>query len=165
MHGVNFNQPVRRNVMVDIVHRVGMKSSVGEVYKALATREGAAAWWTIDTKGESKVGGRLEFSFSADGRHLGGFDMKVLELIPGERVLWEVLDGPGEWIGTRISFDLKQEGDYSIILFKHQGWKESVEFMYHCSTKWAIYLMSLKSLVETGKGAPSPDDVQISDWH
>ena len=70
--------------MVDIVHRVGMKSSVGEVYKALATREGAAAWWTIDTKGESKVGGRLEFSFSADGRHLGGFDMKVLELIPGD---------------------------------------------------------------------------------
>jgi hypothetical protein len=91
--------------------------------------------------------------------------MKVLELIPGERVLWEVLDGPGEWIGTRISFDLKQEGDYSIVLFKHQGWKEPVEFMYHCSTKWAIYLMSLKSLVETGKGAPSPDDVQISDWH
>jgi len=25
--------------------------------------------------------------------------------------------------------------------------------------------MSLKSLVETGEGAPSPNDVQISNWH
>jgi hypothetical protein len=37
--------------------------------------------------------------------------------------------------------------------------------MYHCSTKWATYLLSLKQLVETGTGAPDPIDVQISDWH
>jgi hypothetical protein len=37
--------------------------------------------------------------------------------------------------------------------------------MHHCSTKWAIFLMSLKSLVETGQGSPSPDDTQIGDWH
>jgi hypothetical protein len=37
--------------------------------------------------------------------------------------------------------------------------------MNHCSTKWAIYLMSLKQLVETGAGAPAPHDVQISNWH
>ena len=151
--------------MLDILHRVGIKSPLGEVYKALATREGTAAWWTVDTKGESNVGGRLQFNFSADGRHLGGFDMKVLELVPDTRVLWEVIEGPAEWVGTRISFDLKQAGDYSIVLFKHHGWKEPVEFMYHCSTKWATFLMSLKSFVETGNGAPSPDDAQISDWH
>ena len=33
--------------------------------------------------------------------------MKVLELQPEKRVLWQVVDGPGEWIGTRIGFDLK----------------------------------------------------------
>ena len=76
-----------------------------------------------------------------------------------------MVEGPAEWLGTKVSFDLKQEGEYCIVLFKHAGWKEPVEFMHHCSTKWAIYLMSLKALVETGKGAPSPDDVQISDWH
>jgi len=37
--------------------------------------------------------------------------------------------------------------------------------MYHCSTKWATFLMSLKQLVETGDGAPSPRDVTISNWH
>jgi uncharacterized protein YndB with AHSA1/START domain len=151
--------------MVDILHRVGIKSSPDAVYKALATREGVAGWWTNNTQGESKVGGLLKFSFTAGGSEIGGFEMKILELQPAKRVLWQVVGGPEEWIGTKISFELKQESDYAIVLFKHQGWKEPVEFMHHCSTKWAIFLMSLKSLVETGKGAPNPDDVKIDNWN
>jgi len=151
--------------MADILHRVGIKSSLEETYKAVATREGLAAWWTTDTHGDSKVGGVLKFRFSADGKEIGGFDMNVLELEPGKRVLWQVVEGPAEWIGTRIQFDLRQEGEYTIVLFEHNGWREAVEFMHHCSTKWVIFLMSLKSLVETGKGSPSPDDVRIGDWH
>ena len=53
----------------------------------------------------------------------------------------------------------------SLGMDKAAFWKEAGEFMAHCSTKWAIFLMSLKSLVETGKGAPYPNDVQISNWH
>ena len=82
-----------------------------------------------------------------------------------ERVEWQVIGGPEEWIGTTIDWDLRQEGDYTIVLFKHQGWKEPVEFMHHCSTKWATFLLSLKELVETGRGRPAPDDLKISDWH
>ena len=148
--------------MADILHRVGIKSSSNEVYKALATREGLASWWTNDTQGETYVGGVIQFRFRLEGSELGGFDMKVLELHPAKRVLWQVVGGPEEWIGTRVSWELKQDGEYSFVLFKHQGWKEPVEFMHHCSTKWAIYLMSLKSLVETGKGTPNPNDTHIS---
>jgi uncharacterized protein YndB with AHSA1/START domain len=156
-----FAQPERRNrIMPDILQRVGIKSSPDDVYKALTTREGLAGWWTNNTQGESTVGGVLQFRFGA-----GGFDMKVLELDPARRVLWEVVDGPTEWIGTKVSWELKQEGDYAIILFKHQDWREPVEFMHHCSTKWAIFLMSLKSLVETGKGSPDPNDVKIDNWN
>jgi uncharacterized protein YndB with AHSA1/START domain len=146
--------------MPDILHRVGIKSSVEETYKALATRDGLAGWWTNNTQGESKVGGVLKFRFGA-----GGFDMKVLELQPAERVVWQVVEGPEEWVGTKISWELKQNGDYTIVLFKHQGWKEPVEFMHHCSTKWAVFLMSLKSLMETSKGAPDPYDVKIDNWN
>jgi uncharacterized protein YndB with AHSA1/START domain len=146
--------------MSDILHRVGIKSSPDATYKALATRDGLAGWWTTNTQGESKVGGVLRFRFGA-----GGFDMKVLELQPGTHVLWQVVDGPPEWVGTKVRWDLKQEGDYTIVLFKHEDWKEPVEFMHHCSTKWALFLMSLKSLVETGKGFPDPDDVKIDNWN
>jgi uncharacterized protein YndB with AHSA1/START domain len=151
--------------MLDILHRVGIKASSDEVYKALTTRDGLAGWWTTNTQGDSKLGGVIKFRFSVDGREIGGFDTKVLELRRAERVLWQVIEGPPEWIGTKVSFELKQEGEFSIVLFKHAGWKEPVEFMHHCSTKWATFLLSLKQLVETGKGAPSPGDLQISNWH
>ena len=95
----------------------------------------------------------------------GGFDMKVLDVQPRERVVWGVIDGPEEWLGTEVRFELKEEDGFTIVLFSHTGWREAVEFMNHCSTKWAVYLMSLKKLVETGKGEPSPHDVQISNWH
>ena len=99
----------------------------------------------------------LQFRFAA-----GGFDMKVLEAVPGRNVRWEVVDGPEEWVGTHVNWALDQADDYTVVLFQHQGWKEPVDFMHHCSTKWATYLMSLKSLVETGTGAPAPRDVHIA---
>ncbi|PWI17018.1 SRPBCC domain-containing protein [Streptomyces sp. Act143] len=146
--------------MLDIKHRIGVVSSPDAVYAALTTVEGLANWWTQDTEGDPRVGGVIRFRFVP-----GGFAMKVLEAQPAERLVWEVVEGPEEWIGTRVRFELKQEDDFTIVLFRHEGWREPVEFMYHCSTKWATYLMSLKKLVETGKGEPSPDDVQISNWH
>lgn len=149
--------------MAEILHRIGIKSSSPDAtYQALTTVEGLAAWWTITTQGDSgRVGGVIQFRFGT----LGGFDLKVLELDPNRRVVWQVVEGPEEWVGTQMTFDLRQEGGFTILLVKHQGWKEPVEFMHHCSTKWAVYLLSLKSLVETGQGAPAPHDVQISDWH
>jgi uncharacterized protein YndB with AHSA1/START domain len=151
--------------MADILHRVGIQTSLDAVYRALTTLDGLAAWWTNNTQGESKVGGTLRFRFSdPGGAEIGGFDMKVLDLQPPRHVRWQVVDGPEEWIGTTIDWELKQDGDYVIVLFKHLDWKEPVEFMHHCSTKWAMFLMSLKSLVETGKGALSPHDVKIDNW-
>jgi uncharacterized protein YndB with AHSA1/START domain len=147
--------------MPDILHRIGAEgATTDEVYQALSTIDGLARWWATDTSGTSEVGGVIAFRFAP-----GGFDMRVKELVPGKRVLWEVVDGPPEWVGTEVSFDLRQEGDFAIVLFEHRGWTEPVEFMYHCSTKWAAFLLSLKQLVETGTGAPEPHDLQISDWH
>jgi uncharacterized protein YndB with AHSA1/START domain len=145
--------------MVDILHRVGITATPEKVYESLTTVEGLAAWWTTDTSGDGD--GTLKFRFG----EVGGFDMNVLDLQPAKRVLWEVVDGPAEWVGTTVSFELAQEGEWTIVLFAHAGWREPVEFFNHCSTKWAIFLMSLKALLETGTGAPHPHDVQISNWH
>lgn len=146
--------------MPDILHRIATKATTADdVLPALTTIDGLASWWTTDTEGDASVDGVIKFRFIP-----GGFDMKVVEITP-DRVRWEVAEGPEEWMGTTITFDLKQDGEHTVVLFAHEGWKEPVEFMNHCSTKWASYLLSLKDYVETGKGAPSPDDVQISNWH
>ncbi|MGZ4547959.1 MAG: SRPBCC family protein [Blastococcus sp.] len=153
--------------MVDILHRVGAAASLDEVYAAVATPEGVAGWWTTDTTGKSEVGGELVVRFHDDrsGEIVGVFELEILELDPAGRVRWLVTSGPEEWIGTQIHFELKEEDGLTIVLFRHEGWKEPVEFMNHCSTKWATFLMSLKKLVETGTGDPAPRDVTISNWH
>lgn len=147
---------------MDILHRVGVRTSSPEaVYDALTTVDGLAGWWTDETRGSGEVGGVLEFRFPP----VGGFDMEVVELQPSQRVAWRVVDGPEEWVGTTVDWDLRQDGDHTIVMFAHRGWREPVEFMHHCSTKWGVFLMSLKSLVETGEGSPDPHDVKIDDWN
>ena len=44
--------------MLDILHKVGIKSSTSDVYKALTTREGLSDWWTTSTQAENKPAAR-----------------------------------------------------------------------------------------------------------
>ena len=71
---------------------------------------------------------------------------------------------PVDPVALRYRPQAHQDGEHTIVLFKHQGWKEPVEFMHHCSTKWAVFLLSLKSLLETGTGAPAPNEIKLDSW-
>ncbi len=152
--------------MPNIIHRVGIKGPVANVYEALSTIDGLSGWWTRATTGDSKVGGIITFRFhDTSGADIGGFDMAVLELAPDRTVRWRVEDGPPEWVGTGIDFHLVRQDDFTIVMFGHRNWREEGAFMAHCSTKWATFLLSLRDRVETGRGRPAPDDVRIGDWH
>ena len=148
--------------MPDILHRIGMRNTTSlKVYQALSSQIGLSCWWTSDTLGTADQEGQsIRFNFGNEA-----ITIRVLELSPNRHVLWEVTDGPAEWYGTKISFVLKEEEDFVILLFKHMDWQAPVDFMYHCSTKWAIFLMSLKQYLETGTGAPYPKDQKIDNWN
>ena len=152
--------------MIDIIHRVGIKAPPSKVYAALSTIEGVAGWWTRETSGVSKPGGTIDFQFSSpSGERIGCMSMEVLALDRDKAVRWRCKGGPEEWIGTDVDFKLAQDGEYTIVHFGHRNWREAVEFTEHCSMKWATFLLSLKELVETGKGRPAPDDVKIDNWN
>ena len=155
--------------MVDILHRVGATVSPAEVYAALTTTDGLAGWWTDGHQGRGRRRrGRRDHPLplrrragAGRLRHAGPATLR-----PDERVLWEVVDGPEEWIGTEVVFDLSPGGRlHDRDVRPHRLARGRAEFMHHCSTKWATFLMSLKQLVETGSGQPAPHDVQISNWH
>lgn len=149
--------------MVDIVHRIGIKASAAKVYEALATANGVSGWWARDTR---EVGKRLRMAFtSPDGKPIGTFEMEVLEAAPGKRVRWKVKEGPPDWIDTEIDFALSDESPQTIVLFGHRRWREATESTAHCSMKWATFLLSLRSFVETGAGRPAPDDLKIDNWN
>ena len=145
--------------MPDIIHRIGIRADPTKVFAALTTEKGLAGWWTKNTKADAKVGATLQFRFGQ-----GGPDMKVVGLNPNKNVKWKCVSGPEEWVDTDLTFDLKEEDGETVLLFGHRKWKEAGEFMAHCSCKWAYFLLSLKSLLEHGKGTPYPEDLQLSSW-
>jgi uncharacterized protein YndB with AHSA1/START domain len=152
--------------MPDIIHRIGIKSAAAQVYQAVSTIEGLANWWTEEVEGDEQVGGKIEFTFRSEtGEIKGKMVMEVEELNPPKNVQWRCITGPPEWVGTEISFQLSQQDDQTIIIFGHRNWQEAVEFMAHCSMKWAVFLLSLREYVETGKGKPSPHDLKIDNWN
>ena len=152
--------------MVNIIHRIGIHAATEKVYKALSTIEGLSNWWTDETTGDEKIGGKIKFTFrTVTGDIIGEMLMEVKKLNPQQRVSWQCVEGPDEWVGTEITFDLLQQDDQTIIMFSHSNWREAVEFTAHCSMKWAVFLLSLRDYVETGKGKPSPHDLKIDNWN
>jgi len=145
--------------MPNIVHRVGIEASQIAVYKALTKQEGLAGWWTRPNGDGANVGARMQFIFKR-----GGPTMEVIELVRLKRVRWRCLDGPAEWKNTELTFEIGRFGSETVVLFRHRGWKAECDFMAHCSCKWAYFLLSLKSLLEDGRGTPFPVDRHISEW-
>ncbi len=155
--------------MNGIYHKIGIRSEPEQVVDALTTKTGLAGWWTREVegpfaKGNSAIGEAIRFRFGEKG----GFDMKVKEVGPA-RVSWECIAGPEDWLGSNIDFDLQRmqspDGAMTVIFFRHRDWQKESEFTAHCSMKWATFLLSLKELVETGRGQPAPDDFKIDEFN
>jgi uncharacterized protein YndB with AHSA1/START domain len=145
--------------MPDIRHRVVIAAPLDKVYQAVATTSGISQWWTRDgVRGESSEGSKLEFYF---GQPEPAAVMEVTRLSPDGHVKWTCMEGAEDWIGTKLAFDFTSKDDETVVLFSHADWRESSEFMAHCSARWAYFLLSLKSLVETGKGTPFPEDLKF----
>jgi uncharacterized protein YndB with AHSA1/START domain len=147
--------------MNDIRHRVGIAASPERVYEALATREGLSGWWTRDVRGESEVGEQLAFYF---GGTEPAATMEVTALEPGRQVAWRCVAGAQEWVGTTFTFDLHDADGETAVVFTNAGWREPTEFIHHCSTKWAYFLLTLRDGLQGGKATPFPDDEKISNW-
>ena len=138
--------------MPDILHRVGIGVKPDRVYAALTTLDGLRHWWIVETKGEPKVGGTIDFGFC---------HMQVVESKPNELVHWRCTSGPPEWVGTEVIYRLYEKDGQTFVVFTHKGWKEAVEFMHHCSTKWATFLLSMRDLLEGHEAHPYPHDVKL----
>ena len=142
--------------MATIYHQVGIKAPLNDVYKAIATTEGVTGWWT-QTSGDPQINGKLDFSF---GGHI--VSVKVTANTAEQYIEWTVGGDAGEWLDTRICFDLEERPDQVMVNFRHDDWKEATPFLAHCSTKWGVFMLSLKDYLETGSGKPFPHDIHIN---
>ena len=146
--------------MATIVHRVGVKASIARVHGCFSTLPGLREFWSESATGDPGVGGRLSFYFAGDEPST---IMTVTEVAP-TLVVWRCVDGPSEWINTTVRIELREQSNECSLYFQHDGWSQVTEFMGHCSTKWAYFLLGLKSHLEGGASVAHPHDCAISAW-
>ena len=137
--------------MPEIVHVLEVGANRTKVREAITTQNGLSNWWTRDVKAEPRVGAVNEFGFGA-GKPV--FKLKVKTLEP-ERIVWESMQGPPDWNGTTVSFELAEQGTGTRVLFRHAGFQSTGGGFGVYNYSWAQFLRSLKQLVETGRGEPA----------
>lgn len=160
--------------MPNICHELIIGASTEKVYDAITTQAGLSAWWTPDTQATPELNSVARFGFGATYFK----KMKISALEPARWVEWACTAGVGEWIGTKISFELQsgnkaalfnshselagqieqqQDSDYyTVVIFHHDDWAAYTPMFAECNYTWAQFLRSLKLLCETGKGRPWP---------
>jgi uncharacterized protein YndB with AHSA1/START domain len=144
-----------------------------KVYEAITTQQGLAGWWTPDATASAELDTLARFPFGPTYFK----EMKITGLKHNEEVGWTCLKGDAEWVGTNLSFKL-QSGDKNtllsshpetrgqieqlqgdkgtLLIFRHDNWREETPMFAECSYTWGQFLRSLKLYCETGKGRPWP---------
>jgi hypothetical protein len=112
------------------------------------------AWWSgkPGVEGDTtKVGD--EFTYRYEPHHVSR--QKIIELIPGKKVVWRVVDGSinfvkdkTEWNGTTITFDITKKGKKTELRFTHDGLTSDIECFDGCSDAWSSYVKGgLRNLI------------------
>ena len=147
--------------MPDILHRISIDADTDTVRELVSTKRGVADWWSAHPAGGTdRLCGTMEIFFG------GSKPAAVMEIVEdsAERVVWRCLEGPPPWVGTEINFRLDaQKGGGTTLVFTHAGWRESSDFMAHCSMNWSAYLTSLKKGAEGEAFTPFPAG-EVSRW-
>lgn len=132
-----------------------------EVYAAV---NDVRRWWSQEVDGDNGyVGAEFVFHGHDDAQTVEHVSrIRVEELVPGERVVWRVLENSmsfvadqSEWVGSTIRFELAPLGNGTEVTFTHLGLVPSFECYEACSGAWSFFVLeSLRDLVERGAGAP-----------
>jgi len=131
--------------------------------KAFDAIKNFRAWWSEEIEGNTDQLNE-EFFYHYKDIHL--CKLKLIEVIPDKKLVYLVLENQfnfiedrTEWVGTKLIFDITQEGDKTKITFTHEGLVPAYECYKVCNDAWSGYIKkSLFNLITTGKGDPNPKD-------
>ena len=131
-----------------------------QAYEAINNVRG---WWSENIEGSTDT---LNEAYDYHYKDLHVCKIKVIELAPGKRVVWQVLENhfsfvndQNEWVGNKIIFEITQKDGKTEVHFTHQGLVPAYECYSICFDAWTGFIQhSLRNLIATGKGEPTPKD-------
>ena len=141
----------------DFATTIVVDQSPSEVFDAVVNVRG---WWSAGIVGRTEQQDD-EFLFEVEGIHRS--TQLLTEVVPDRRVVWLVTDArmtflehEGEWVGTRVIFDISEKDGRTQLAFTHEGLAPGVECFDACAPAWTQYVRnSLFSLITTGVGRPN----------
>lgn len=138
-------------MMAAIVEERTIAATPRSVFNALTRQEEIVRWWSDEASVRPEVGSLGEFRFRPPA---GVLQFEVTELKEGSLVRWLSRQGPPQWGGTSVTWQLIPVQDGTKVSFIHDEFAE-VDATYEQTRKnWNYFLNSLKSYLETGKGTP-----------
>jgi hypothetical protein len=126
--------------MHDIHHRLIMSAPAEEVFAAVAR----------EVVGVSE---KIGFADSSGERTASPIVLSRIAYDPDAHVVWRVVDGPVDWIGTEIVLAINTSPDGTVVRLTHRNWRDTDVMATH-TTRWARVLLGLKKQVEM----PDPTD-------
>ena len=127
--------------MADIKHSIVISAPQEQIRPLVASAAGLAKWWAADT------------TQTPDGAvELGFFNKSTVYRLRSEsqsdhEVRWLCETGD-EWNGTRIEFELLENGETTTLRFKHKGWSSETDYFTLCNTTWGTLMYRLKAAAE-----------------
>ena len=131
-----------------------------EVFAAINNPRG---WWSEEIEGGTE---KLNDEFNYHYKDVHISEMKLIEVIPNKKVVWLVMDNhfnftkdESEWTGNKIIFEITEKDNKTQLKFTQVGLVPEYECYDICQNAWSNYINnSLRSLIATGKGQPSPKE-------
>lgn len=116
-------------------------------------------WWSKNCEGSAEdVGDVFTVRFGNGDR----YTIRIAELDPTARVVWEVTDShqgwvadADEWVGTSIVWTITKDADGVAVAMTHVGLTPALECFDQCTGGWAYLVhQSLEPLLTEGRGLP-----------
>ncbi|OJW71560.1 MAG: ATPase [Candidatus Amoebophilus sp. 36-38] len=144
----------------DFVTTLLIDQTPKEAFNAINNVRG---WWSEEVEGSTE---KLNDEFIYHYADLHYCKMKVIELIPSQKMVLLVLDNyfkftkdKSEWKDTKLVFDISQKDNQTEIRFTHEGLVPQYECYEICRKAWINYINnSLRNLITTEKGQPNPKE-------
>ena len=143
------NQNLSTTILVDQTPK--------QVFDAINNVRG---WWSEEIEGSTD---KLNSEFDYHYEDVHRCKMKITELIPNKKIVWDVLENyfkftedKTEWTGNKIAFEITEKGNKTELRFTQVGLVPEYECYDICSDSWKNYIHnSLRSLITDGKGKPN----------
>ncbi|CAN5411386.1 hypothetical protein BH10BAC2_BH10BAC2_42110 [soil metagenome] len=149
----------------DFTTTIIVDNSATEVFNAINNVRG---WWSEEIEGNTS---KLNEQWNYHYQDVHRCTIKIIELIPNRKVVWEVINNhfsfikdKNEWQGNKIIFDISEKENKTQLEFTQEGLVSEYECYDICQNAWNTYIQkSLYSLITTGKGQPNGKDKPQTD--